>query len=60
MEFDLENPLTISHDIHSDSVTSLFPIESDHMPSENYFQTLQAGNFDFSVRREAMASISQV
>ncbi|KAK9924655.1 hypothetical protein M0R45_033009 [Rubus argutus] len=60
MEFDLENPLTISHDIHSDSITSLFPIESDHMPSENYFQTLQAGNFDISVRREAMASISQI
>ncbi|KAL6135328.1 hypothetical protein ACLB2K_067556 [Fragaria x ananassa] len=60
MEFDLENPLTISHDIHSDSVTSLFSIESDHMPSENYFQTLQAGDFDISIRREAIASISQL
>ncbi|XP_050384066.1 putative cyclin-D6-1 [Argentina anserina] len=60
MEYDLENPLTISHEIHSDSVTSLFSIESDHIPSENYFQTLQAGDCDISIRREAIASISQL
>ncbi|PQM41394.1 putative cyclin-D6-1 [Prunus yedoensis var. nudiflora] len=60
MELDLENPLTISHDIHSDTLTSLFSLESDHMPSETYFQTLQARDFGISIRREAIASISQL
>lgn len=60
MELDLENPLTISHDIHSDTLTSMFSLESDHMPSETYFQTLQARDLDISIRREAIASISQV
>lgn len=60
MELDLENPLTISHDVRSDTLTSLFSLESDHMPSETYFQTLQARDFDISIRREAIASISQV
>lgn len=60
MDFDLENPLTgFNHD-HSDSATPLFLIESDHMPSENYLLTLKAGDFDVSVRREAIASILQV
>ncbi|CAB4304804.1 unnamed protein product [Prunus armeniaca] len=60
MELDLENPLTISHDIHSDTLTSMFSLESDHMPSETYFQTLQARDLDISIRREAIASISQL
>lgn len=60
MDFDLGNPLADLHDDHSDSVTSLFLIESDHMPSQNYFLTLQDGDFDISVRREAIASVSQV
>ena len=60
MDFDLENPLSDLLDDHSDSVTSLFLIESDHMPSQNYFLTLQDGDFDISVRREAIASVSQV
>ncbi|GMN61217.1 hypothetical protein TIFTF001_030298 [Ficus carica] len=59
MEFDHENPLTDSDDLYSDSVASLFLVESDHMPSENYFSSLQAGDFDVLVRREAIASISQ-
>ncbi|KAF3443813.1 hypothetical protein FNV43_RR13503 [Rhamnella rubrinervis] len=59
MDFDLENPLTDLHDDYFDSVTSLFLIESDHMPSQNYFLTLQHGDFDISVRREAIASVSQ-
>ncbi|PON80528.1 Cyclin [Parasponia andersonii] len=59
MEFDLENPLTDSQDLNSDSVASLFLTESDHMPSQNYFSSLQAGDFDVLVRREATASISQ-
>ncbi|XP_024021012.1 putative cyclin-D6-1 isoform X2 [Morus notabilis] len=59
MEFDLENPLTDSDDLYSDSVASLFLVESDHMPSDNYFSSLQAGDFDVLVRREAISSISQ-
>ncbi|XP_048327252.1 putative cyclin-D6-1 isoform X1 [Ziziphus jujuba] len=58
MDFDLENPLTdFRH--HSDTFTSLFLTESDHMPSLNYFLNLQAGDFDITIRREAIASISQ-
>ena len=60
MEFDLENPLTDSQDLNSDSVSSLFLTESDHTPSQNYFLSLQAGDLDVLVRREAIASISQV
>ncbi|XP_062152717.1 putative cyclin-D6-1 [Alnus glutinosa] len=60
MEFDLENPLTDSHEPHSDTIPSLFLVESDHMPSENYSQSLQAQGFDISVRREAISSISKL
>ncbi|XP_009353212.2 putative cyclin-D6-1 [Pyrus x bretschneideri] len=60
MDFDLENPLTISHDFQPETITSLFAIESDHMPSETYLQSLKARNFDISIRREAIASISQL
>jgi hypothetical protein len=60
MEFDLENPLTDFHEPHSDTITSLFLVESDHMPSENYLQSLQARDFDISVRRQAISSISKV
>ncbi|XP_050103698.1 putative cyclin-D6-1 isoform X2 [Malus sylvestris] len=59
MDFDLENPLTISHDFQPETITSLFAIESDHMPSDTYLQSLKARNFDISIRREAIASISQ-
>ena len=60
--FDLENPLTDFDGFVSvsKSVVSLFLAESDHMPSENYFSTLQARDFDVLVRREAISSISQV
>ncbi|XP_057488226.1 putative cyclin-D6-1 [Actinidia eriantha] len=46
MEFDLENPLTTSHE----SIPSLFHIESDHMASRK---------FDISVRSEALSLISR-
>ncbi|KAM6549148.1 hypothetical protein CsatB_020824 [Cannabis sativa] len=59
MEFDLENPLTDLEDLTSDSVASLFLTESDHMPSHSYFSSLQAGDMDILVRREAIASIAQ-
>ncbi|XP_062106235.1 putative cyclin-D6-1 [Humulus lupulus] len=59
MEFDLENPFTDSQDLNSDSVASLFLTESDHMPSQSYFSSLQAGDLDILVRREVIASISQ-
>lgn len=61
MEFDLENPLTDSHEPqYSDTITSLFLVESDHMPSENYFHSLKAKCFDISVRREVISSISKL
>ncbi|KAK7263597.1 hypothetical protein RJT34_31189 [Clitoria ternatea] len=54
MEFDLENPLENFH------VSCLFLIESDHTPSQNYFQTLKARDLDISVRREVISLISQL
>ncbi|KAL5581884.1 hypothetical protein UlMin_014326 [Ulmus minor] len=59
MEFDLENPLSDFYGLHSDSLAFLFLVESDHMPSEDYFTNLQPGDFDIFFRREAIASISQ-
>ncbi|CAK7349972.1 unnamed protein product [Dovyalis caffra] len=61
MDFNLENPLTNSHDLHSDTIPShLFLIESDHMPSKNYLNTLKEIDFDVSFRREAISSVSRV
>lgn len=60
MEFDLENPLTNLHESRSDTISSLFQVESDHMPVGNYFQSLQTKGFDISVRREAFSEISKV
>lgn len=60
MDFDLENPLTDSHELHLDTLHSLFLIESDHMPSQNYLKTLKAKDFDVTFRREAISSILQV
>lgn len=60
MEFDLENPLENFHDLPFDSVSSLFLIESDHIPPPNYFHTLKASDFDISVRRDVISLISQV
>ncbi|KAK2985910.1 hypothetical protein RJ640_008126 [Escallonia rubra] len=53
MEFDLGNPLPISHDV----LTSLFHFESDHMPSNTYAVTLKACDFDISVRRETISFV---
>ncbi|MBA0834473.1 hypothetical protein Goarm_006825 [Gossypium armourianum] len=61
MEFDLENPLANSNHLcppPSPNSTSLFLLESDHMPSHHYIQSLKAGAFPTSVRRHAIASIS--
>ncbi|KAK7312759.1 hypothetical protein VNO77_36869 [Canavalia gladiata] len=60
MEFDLENPLENFHDLHTDAVSYLFLIESDHTPSQNYFQTLKARDLDITVRREVISLISQL
>lgn len=52
MEFDLENPLTVIHELESNSCPhKLFIIESDHMPSGGYF--------DAFVRQEAVTLILQ-
>ena len=64
MEFDLENPLTNFNDFCPATTTatipSLFLVESDHMPTENYIKTLKARDLDISIRREAISSISKV
>lgn len=57
MEFDLENPL---ENLHSDAVSYLFLIESDHTPSQNHSHTLKARDLDISVRRELISLISQL
>ncbi|KAL9380084.1 hypothetical protein Peur_028566 [Populus x canadensis] len=61
MDFNLENPLANSHDFHFDTIPSdLFLIESDHMPSNNYLNTLREMDFDGSFRREAISSVLRV
>lgn len=60
MDFNLENPLTNSHELHFDTTPSLFLIESDHMPSKNYLKTLKEIDFDVSFRREAISSVLRV
>ncbi|PNT08413.1 hypothetical protein POPTR_013G149000v4 [Populus trichocarpa] len=61
MDFNLENPLANSHDFHFDTIPSdLFLIESDHMPSNNYLNTLKEMDFDGSFRREAISSVLRV
>ncbi|KAJ1434636.1 Cyclin-like [Sesbania bispinosa] len=59
-QFDLENPLKNFHDVPCDAVSSLFLIESDHIPPPNYFQSLKASDFDISVRRDVISLISQL
>ncbi|XP_011048476.1 PREDICTED: putative cyclin-D6-1 [Populus euphratica] len=61
MDFNLETPLANSHDFHFDTIPSdLFLIESDHMPSNNYLNTLKEMDFDGSFRREAISSVLRV
>ncbi|KAK9284837.1 hypothetical protein L1049_024016 [Liquidambar formosana] len=60
MELDLENPLTnFFQDLHSDTIPSLFFTETDHMPSGNYFLSLETEDFDATFRTEAVSLISQ-
>ncbi|XP_038901987.1 putative cyclin-D6-1 [Benincasa hispida] len=60
MEFDLENPLTHLHELHSsEDDASLFLIESDHMLSPTYLHTLHSSPSDFAVRRDTISLISQ-
>ncbi|KAE8646835.1 putative cyclin-D6-1 [Cucumis sativus] len=58
MDFDLENPLTHLHQLHSDDA-SLFLTESDHMLSPSYLHTLLTSPSDFAVRRDTIYFISQ-
>ncbi|CAL1406780.1 unnamed protein product [Linum trigynum] len=61
MEFDIENPLTSHHGIHSDTFPSLFLIESDHMPSLSYSKSVKTpAGIGFSFRQDAVSSILQV
>jgi len=57
MEFDLENPL---ENLHSDAVSYLFLIESDHTPSQNHSHTHKPKDLDISIRGELVSLISQV
>ncbi|XP_027909892.1 putative cyclin-D6-1 isoform X2 [Vigna unguiculata] len=57
MEFDLENPL---ENLHSDAVSFLFLVESDHTPSQNHSHTLKPGDLDISVRRELVSLIAKL
>ncbi|KAK8482125.1 hypothetical protein V6N11_063469 [Hibiscus sabdariffa] len=60
MELDLENPLSNFNPLcPSTSTLSLFLLESEHMPSRNYIDTLGANDLDNSFRRQAIYSISQ-
>lgn len=59
MDFDLENPLTHLHQLHSDDA-SLFLTESDHMLSPSYLHTLLSSPSDFAVRQDTVSFISQV
>ncbi|XP_039035014.1 putative cyclin-D6-1 [Hibiscus syriacus] len=52
MELDLENPLL-------NFKSSLFQVESDHMPTQNYINTLEGCRLHISLRREVISSISQ-
>ncbi|CAK8536507.1 unnamed protein product [Lathyrus sativus] len=61
MEFNLENPLENFHDLpHSQCVSSLFLIESDHIPPPTYFQTLKSNHFHASLRTHFISFISQL
>ncbi|XP_028795783.1 putative cyclin-D6-1 isoform X1 [Neltuma alba] len=56
MEFDLENPLQN----FCDPPSSLFLIESHHIPPQTYFRTLKSRDFDITVRREVISLIYQL
>ncbi|KAK3445999.1 hypothetical protein EUGRSUZ_A01768 [Eucalyptus grandis] len=56
MEFDLENPLPLC----SETLASLFLVEPDHMPGEQYVRGLRDGGFDVAVRRDIVSSISRL
>ncbi|KAF5741474.1 hypothetical protein HS088_TW10G00471 [Tripterygium wilfordii] len=60
MELDLENPVTSVNDKDSNTVLSLFLIESDHIPTHHYLKMLKARDSDVSVRREAISSIEKI
>lgn len=61
MELDLEDPLSNLNDsFPAASTPSLFLLESHHMPTLYYINTLKATHLDISARREAISSISQV
>ncbi|XP_009775328.1 putative cyclin-D6-1 [Nicotiana tabacum] len=60
MEFDLENPLPLSHDSNADIISPLFNIETDHMPSKTYHQKLEHSDFHSSIRQATISIIFQM
>ncbi|KAJ4829912.1 hypothetical protein Tsubulata_025144 [Turnera subulata] len=60
MEYDLENPLTLSlKEYKNDIIPRLFASESDHMPSRNLLQCLKSCDLYVSFRQEAISLILQ-
>lgn len=64
MEFNLEYPFAnFQHlvlDDDAEILPSLFLIESDHMPTQDYFNSLKASSSDFSLRQQTISSIFHV
>nr|XP_016447290.1 PREDICTED: putative cyclin-D6-1 [Nicotiana tabacum] len=60
MEFDLENPLPLSHDFNADTISPLFNIETDHMPSKIYHQNVENSDFHISIRQATISIIFQI
>ncbi|XP_043689590.1 putative cyclin-D6-1 isoform X2 [Telopea speciosissima] len=58
-DFDLENPLTNSQELQSDTMPVLFAAESDHMPCDYYCGSIEARDLDVSVRQESVSLILQ-
>ncbi|XP_044503631.1 putative cyclin-D6-1 isoform X2 [Mangifera indica] len=63
MEFNLEYPFTNFQDLvlddDTENLSSLFLVESDHMPSEDYIKSLKSTSSDFSLRQQAVSLIFQ-
>ncbi|XP_044465835.1 putative cyclin-D6-1 [Mangifera indica] len=61
MEFNLEYPFAnFQHlvlDDDAEILPSLFLIESDHMPTQDYFNSLKGSSSDFSLRQQTISSI---
>ncbi|KAI4383294.1 hypothetical protein MLD38_009150 [Melastoma candidum] len=69
MEFSLDNPLSCfgepfpiprECDREGEALCSLFLMEKNHMPCSDYVPSLRNGDFDVSIRQDAVSSLSQL